>query len=128
MIDYLTESIFFLLIATDKTKNVDKNSRSPDYSSWMEPIQQQFDLYRSHIDGHNSRSDIWDRNIYGIHHVFYRLNWLLYFLSTEKCILLPKLFWPTVKKNCSSHGEKLLKFEAQGREFAKVLRSLEQFI
>ena len=31
-------------------------------------------------------------------------------------ILLPKLFWPTVRKNCSSDREKLLKFE--GREFA----------
>ena len=40
-------------------------------------------------------------------------------------ILLPKLFWPTVRKNCSSDREKLLKFEAEGREFAK---SLEQFI
>ena len=29
---------------------------------------------------------------------------------------------------CSSDQEKLLKFEAEGREFAKVLRSLEQFI
>ena len=95
MMDYLTESIFFLLIATDKTKNVNKNSRSPDYSSWMEPIQQQFDLYRSHIDGNNSRSDIWDRNIYGIHHVFYRLEWLLYFclLSTEKCSILTAVQW-----------------------------------
>ena len=43
-------------------------------------------------------------------------------------ILLPKLFWPTVGKNCSSDREKLLKFEAEGREFAKFLRSLEQFI
>ena len=43
-------------------------------------------------------------------------------------ILLPKLFWPTVRKNCSSDQEKLLKFEAEGREFAKCLRSLEQFI
>ena len=43
-------------------------------------------------------------------------------------ILLPKLFWPTVRKNCSSDREKLLKFESKGREFAKVLRSLEQFI
>ena len=43
-------------------------------------------------------------------------------------ILLPKLFWPTVRKNCSIDWEKLLKFEAQGREFAKFLRSLEQFI
>ena len=34
-------------------------------------------------------------------------------------ILFPKLFWPTVRKNCSSDGEKLLKFEAEGREFIK---------
>ena len=43
-------------------------------------------------------------------------------------ILLSKLFWPTVRKKCSSVREKLLKFEAEGREFAKILRSLEQFI
>ena len=30
--------------------------------------------------------------------------------------------------NCSSDRKKLLKFEAEGREFAKILRSLEQFI
>ena len=33
-----------------------------------------------------------------------------------------------LRKNCSSDREKLLKFEAEGREFAKILRSLEQFI
>jgi hypothetical protein len=33
-----------------------------------------------------------------------------------------------VRKNCSSDGEKLLKFEAAGREFAKILRSREQFV
>ena len=43
-------------------------------------------------------------------------------------ILLTKLFWPTVRKNCSSDRGKLLKFKAEGREFAKFLRSLEQFI
>ena len=43
-------------------------------------------------------------------------------------ILLPKLFWLTVRKICSSDREKLLKFEAEGREFSKILRSLEQFI
>ena len=42
--------------------------------------------------------------------------------------LLPKLFWPTVRKNCSSDREKLLKFKAEGQEFAKILRSLEQFV
>jgi hypothetical protein len=38
----------------------------------------------------------------------------------QKCnngILLPKLFWPTVRKNCSSDREKHLKFEAEGQEF-----------
>ena len=33
-----------------------------------------------------------------------------------------------MRKNCSSEQEKLLKVEAEGREFAKILRSLEQFI
>ena len=33
-----------------------------------------------------------------------------------------------MRKNCSSDREKLLKFEAEGREFEKNLRSLEQFI
>ena len=43
-------------------------------------------------------------------------------------ILLPKLFLPTARKNCSIDQEKLLKFKAEGREFAKISRSLEQFI
>ena len=33
-----------------------------------------------------------------------------------------------VRKNCSNEREKLFIFEAAGREFAKVLRPLEQFI
>ena len=33
-----------------------------------------------------------------------------------------------MRKNCSSDQEKLLKFETEGRELAKNLRSLEQFI
>ena len=33
-----------------------------------------------------------------------------------------------MRKNCYSDTEKLLKFEAEGREFAKILRSLEEFI
>ena len=43
-------------------------------------------------------------------------------------ILLPKLFLPTVRKKCSSDRKTLFKFEAEGREFAKILRSLEQFV
>ena len=34
-------------------------------------------------------------------------------------ILLSKLFWLTVRKNCSSDREKLLKFDAEGWEFGK---------
>ena len=49
-------------------------------------------------------------------------------VSITTGILLPKLFWPTLRKNCSSDWEKLLKFEAEGWEFAKFLRSLEQFV
>ena len=43
-------------------------------------------------------------------------------------ILLSKLFWPTVRKDCSSDREKNLKLEAEGWEFAKILRSLQQFV
>ena len=43
-------------------------------------------------------------------------------------ILYPKLFWPNERKIFISDQEKLLKFETEGREFAKFLRSLEQFI
>ena len=46
----------------------------------------------------------------------------------ENGILLPKLIRPTVRKNCSSDREKLLKFEAEGREFENFLTSLPQFI
>ena len=33
-----------------------------------------------------------------------------------------------MRKNCSSDRENLLKVEAEGREFSKILRSLEQFV
>ena len=33
-----------------------------------------------------------------------------------------------MRKNCSSDREKVLKFEAEGQEFANILRSLEQFV
>jgi hypothetical protein len=36
------------------------------------------------------------------------------------------LFSPTtVRKNCSSDREKLLKFEAEGREFAKLIQTVK---
>ena len=54
------------------------------------------------------------------------INVLIVYVNTG--ILLPKLFWPTVRKKCSSDREKLLKFEAEGWEFAKCFSSLEEFI
>ena len=47
-------------------------------------------------------------------------------LARKNGILLSKLFRPTVRKKCDQ--EKLLKLEAEGQEFAKILRSLEQYI
>ena len=41
---------------------------------------------------------------------------------------LQNLFWPIMRKNCSSDWEKLMKFEAESQEFAKILRSQEQLI
>ena len=33
-----------------------------------------------------------------------------------------------MRKNCSRNRETILKFKAEGRKFAKILRSVEQFI
>ena len=48
--------------------------------------------------------------------------------SVNNGILLPKLFRPTVRENCSSDREKLLKFDSEVREFSKNLRLLEKFV
>ena len=42
-------------------------------------------------------------------------------------IFVTKIVLTTVRKKCSSDREKILKFEAEGREFANLLRRLEQF-
>ena len=45
-------------------------------------------------------------------------NFLQHFLIHEiNGILLPKLFWPTERKKCSSDREKLLKYEGEAQEF-----------
>ena len=49
-------------------------------------------------------------------------------VPNENGILFSKLLLPTVRKNCASDREKLLKFEPEGLEFEKILRSLDQFI
>ena len=57
-----------------------------------------------HCQGYTSQRSNCQWNTYGVE---------------KNGILLPKLFWCTVRKNCSSDREKL---------FAKILRSLEHFI
>ena len=50
----------------------------------------------------------------------------------EKVVIFKKWYFVTkidlTRKKCSSGWEKLLKFKAEGYEWAKFLRSLEQFI
>ena len=48
--------------------------------------------------------------------------------AMKKWYFVTKIAPTYYEKNCSSDCEKLLKFEAEGQEFAKFLRSLEQFI
>ena len=57
------------------------------------------------------------------------LLWLKYLCKSRQIwYFVTKIVLTYCEKNCSSNREKLLKFEAEGREFAKILRSLEQFI
>ena len=67
-------------------------------------------------------------SIQSLDHVHLVQTISIFVLDAINGILLPKLFWPPVRKKCSSDQEKRLKFEAEGWEFAKFLRSLEQFI
>ena len=46
----------------------------------------------------------------------------------DQWYFVTKIVLTYCEKKCSSDREKVLKFEAVGREFAKVLRSLEQFV
>ena len=40
--------------------------------------------------------------------------------GSRNCILISKLFWPTVRQNCSSDREKLVKFEAEDPRIFKI--------
>ena len=42
--------------------------------------------------------------------------------------LRPKLFLRTVRKHCFSDREKLLNFEAEGREFAHIFANLSRYM
>ena len=42
-----------------------------------------------------------------------------------RLVLLPKLFWPTARKNCSCDRKKLLKFEAE--QFIQTVKAQNNF-
>ena len=46
----------------------------------------------------------------------------------KRGILLPKLFWPTVWKNCSSDREKLVQLDDEDWEFCKNFEITAQFV
>ena len=46
----------------------------------------------------------------------------------KKWYFVIKIVLTYCEKNCSTDREKLLKFEAENREFSNLLRSLDQFI
>ena len=112
---------------------------SMDFSTVTKKI---FGYFRSMYFLNQRKFKQCDRFIFSqIYTVPYTYFWIVYFccisIKLHNCqnashsrngILFWILFWPTVRKNCSSGREKLLKFLAEGREFAKFLRSLEQFI
>ena len=76
------------------------------------------------IEEEEEEDEVFDQTYLGAKYFFF-----LSFPQNERNgILLLKLFWPTVRKNCSSDQEKLLELEAEGQQFATFLKSLEQFI
>ena len=63
-------------------------------------------------------SDLWCMARENLSHFF------IGFFKRRNGILLPKLFWPTVRKNCSSDWEKLLKFEAEICKKSEITRTI----
>ena len=49
-------------------------------------------------------------------------------LRKRSWYFVTKIVLTYCEKNCSRYRENVLKFEAEGREFSKILRSLEQFV
>ena len=71
----------------------------------------------------------WNLLVFGkakFERIYFFPSWFSLQKKCESRILFPKLTF-CEKKNCSSDREKLFKFETEGRSFAKILRSLEQF-
>ena len=50
----------------------------------------------------------------------WKTTWTRITIQVSNGILIPKLFWPAVRKKCFCNQEKLLKFEAECRGFAKI--------
>ena len=79
---------------------------------------------QDYYEAHNNLS----KNIASIQFTNYRRKLPISYVKFWIGNFFPKLFWPILRKGCSSDQEKLLKFEADGWDFAKILISLDQFI
>ena len=100
--DFLVD--FFIIVQLKRISQTETQRESKMLKSWPLSVQSIF-----------SFPSLW------FSQWFYKVDWDCWklFSVTINGILLPKLFWPTVRKNCSSDWEKILIFEAEGREFAK---------
>ena len=91
------------------------------------------------IDPHLNKSKRFQnpkkKNAFGTFIFFYEIELILHsrtiFMKIHEIKIwyfVTKIVLTYCEKRCPSDREKLLKFEVEGREFAKILRSLEQFI
>ena len=95
-------------------------ARKSDKTQWyMANVLAKFNFDKRFCGKTDLICDAWQEKIF---HIF------IGFFKRRNGILLTKLFWHTVRKNCSSDREKLSKFEAENWELAKILTSLAQFI
>ena len=67
-------------------------------------------------------------SIFNFRNIVATLGNILTPATLNKWYFVIKIVLTYCEKNCSSVREKNLKFKAEGREFVKILRSLEQFI
>ena len=94
-------------------------ARKSDKTQWyMANVLAKFNFDKRFCGKTDLICDAWQEKIF---HIF------IGFFKRRNGILLTKLFWPTVRKKCSSDREILLRFETEGREFAKCLRALKHF-
>ena len=111
-------SFFGLFSGKSKKKKGRPNRKAKmnkSYNNLMDDLQ------------YSSDEDRFDGNIFEICYpqIFCSFFWNEELIFQKIWYFVTKIVLTYCEKNCSSDREKLLKFEAEDREFAKVLRSLK---